>query len=168
MAVIDLNNIVRPKKRNDLSTQLSNVVVNQKPVYTDLHLDLTGSKNVGIGLNVVNSGDILVDYDIEAIKNSLRNIFTTKRGQKILNPDFGSSLDQYLFTPITQANAKAIGNQILRSISLYEPRINIDNVIVTPDIDKNLYYIAIYYNLLEIKKNEIINIIAQLGGQVLI
>jgi hypothetical protein len=168
MAVIDLNNIVRPKKKNNPSTQMTDVVIDQRPVYVDLHLDLTEDKNIGLGLNPVNSGDILIDIDIEAIKNSLRNIFNTKRGQKILNPEFGSSLEQYLFTPITESNAKAIGNQILKYVNEYEPRIRISNVIVNPNIDKNLYYIQIYYNLLEINKNEIINIIAQLGGQVFI
>lgn len=168
MAVIDLNNIVRPKKKNNPTMQVTDVVTEQRPVYVDLHLDITKAQNVGLGLNPVNSSDILVDKDIEAIKNSLRNIFTTKKGQKILNPQFGSSLDQYLFTPITPANAKAIGNQILNEVNLYEPRITISNVIVTPDIDRNLYYIQVYYNLLEINRNEIINIIAQLGGQVLI
>jgi phage baseplate assembly protein W len=168
MAVIDLNNIVRPKKKNDPTMQLTDVVTEQRPIYVDLHLDIIKAQNVGLGLNPVNSSDILVDKDIEAIKNSIRNIFTTKKGQKILNPQFGSSLDQYLFTPITTPNAKAIGNQILNEVNLYEPRITISNVIVTPDIDKNLYYIQVYYNLLEINRNEIINIIAQLGGEVLI
>jgi len=168
MAVIDLNNIVRPKKKNNPTMQVTDVVTEQRPVYVDLHLDLETDKNVGLGLNAVNSGDILVDIDIEAIKNSLRNIFNTKRGQKILNPEFGSSLEQYLFTPITEPNAKAIGNQILKYVNAYEPRINISNVIVSPKIDQNLYYIAIYYNLLEINRNDIINIVAQLGGQVFI
>jgi hypothetical protein len=168
MAVIDLNNIVRPKKKNNPTMQVTDVVTEQRPVYVDLHLDLETDKNVGLGLNAVNSGDILVDIDIEAIKNSLRNIFNTKKGQKILNPEFGSSLEQYLFTPITEPNAKAIGNQILKYVNAYEPRINISNVIVSPKIDQNLYYIAIYYNLLEINRNDIINIVAQLGGQVFI
>lgn len=166
MALIDLNNIVRPKKTKNPSTQISKVVLNPDPVYIDLHLDLTGAKNIGDGLNPVNSGDILVDYDVEAIKNSLRNIFTTKKGQKILNPDFGTALEQFLFTQITNANARAIGNVILRDVTLYEPRIKVSNVIVNPSIDRQIYEIAIYYTLLDINKQNIINMIAKVGGQV--
>jgi phage baseplate assembly protein W len=168
MAVIDLNNLIRPKQGYNPSTQVSDVVTVNNPVYTDLHLDLETSKNIGLGLNAVSTSDINVDNDIEAIKNSIKNIFTTKKGQKILNPDFGYSLEQYLFTPLTQANAKAIGNDILTGITKYEPRINVSNIIVNPVYDQNLYYIAVYYNILEINKQNIINIIAQLGGQVLI
>jgi phage baseplate assembly protein W len=168
MAVIDLNNLIRPKQSYNPSTQVSDVVTVNNPVYTDLHLDLETSKNIGLGIKSVSTSDILVDNDIEAIKNSIRNIFTTKKGQKILNPDFGYSLEQYLFTPLTQANAKAIGNDILTGITKYEPRINVSNIIVNPVYDQNLYYIAVYYNILEINKQNIINIIAQLGGQVLI
>jgi phage baseplate assembly protein W len=168
MAVIDLNNLIRPKQKNNPNTEVSKVVSVSRSTYTDLHLDLEESKNIGLGLKAVSSSDILIDSDIEAIKNSIKNIFTTKKGQKILNPDFGWSLDQYLFTSITVANAKAIGNDILNAFSKYEPRVSVTNVLVNPSYDENLYNIAVYYNILEINKQNIINIIAKLGGQVLI
>jgi phage baseplate assembly protein W len=166
MAVIDLNNLVRPKQRNNPSSIVSNVIQNPDPVYVDLHLDLTGSKNIGLGTDAVQSGDILVDYDVEAIKNSLRNIFTTKKGQKILNPAFGSALEQYLFTQITEANAKAIGNEILNDISKNEPRVEVSNIIVNAKEEQNLYQIAVYYTILDINKQNIVEIIAKLGGQI--
>jgi len=168
MAVIDLNNLVRPKQQYKTSVQVDEIVNNPTPVYTDLHLDLKAALNIGIGDNPTNTSDILVDNDVEAIKNSLRNIFTTKKGQKILNPDFGVSLEQYLFSPLTNANAKAIGTDIMNGVSKYEPRIKINNIIVNPLYDENQYYIAIYYSLLQLNAQNIINIIAQLGGQVLI
>jgi phage baseplate assembly protein W len=165
MAVIDLNNVIRPKKVYNQKTLINNVDVNPYPTYVDLHLDLQASENIGLGLNAVETGDILVDSDIEAIKNSLRNIFTTKKGQKILNPDFGVSLDQYLFNPISIAHGRAMAGEILRGITKYEPRVNVSNINVLPDFDLNLYRIQIYYTLLDINKQNVINIIAQLGGQ---
>jgi phage baseplate assembly protein W len=166
MAVIDLNNLVRPKQRNNPNSLVSSVIVKPDPVYVDLHLDLKGADNIGLGTNAVRSGDILVDYDLDAVKNSLRNIFTTKKGQKILNPTFGSALEQYLFTQITDANAKAIGTEILNDIQKHEPRIKISNILVNPRFEENLYYISIYYSLIDIKKENIIDIIAKLGGQI--
>lgn len=166
MAVIDLNNLVRPKQRNNPSSIVSSVIEKPDPIYTDLHLDLMGANNIGLGTNSVKSGDILVDYNLDAIKNSLRNIFTTKKGQKILNPTFGSALEQYLFTQITDANAKAIGNEILNDVKKHEPRININNIFVNPRVDEGLYYISIYYTILDIKKDNIVQIIAKLGGQI--
>jgi phage baseplate assembly protein W len=110
----------------------------------------------------------MIDYDLSAIKNSIRNLFTTKKGQKILNPDFGCSLDQYLFTPISNANGKAIASEILRAVTKYEPRIQITNIYVVPVFDQSLYKISVYYSLLDINKQNIINIIAILGGQLTI
>lgn len=165
MAVIDLNNIVKPKQANKNSTLLNTVVLDTSTVYTDLHLDIVLSKSIGSGLDPVETNDILVDHDYEAIKNSLRNIFTTKRGQKILNPNFGFSLEQYLFSPITDVNARAIGSAILDGITKYENRISVSNINITANPDENLYYIAIYYTLLNLNRQYIINMIAQMGGQ---
>jgi phage baseplate assembly protein W len=165
MAVIDLNNIIRPKKIYNEKTLINDVNTNFYPTYVDLHLDMESSKNIGLGINASNTGDILVDYDLEAVKNSIRNIFTTKKGQKLLNPDFGVSLDQFLFTQLTVPNAKAIANEILRGVSKYESRIDITNIYVTPDFNLNLYKIQIFYNMKDINKQNIINITAQIGGQ---
>lgn len=168
MAIVDLNNLVRPKQTNNSGTALSNVVNSPLPIYTDLHLDLSLSKNIGLGIDTVPSSDLLVDNDIDAIKNSIKNIFTTKKGEKVLNPEFGCSLDQYLFEPITEVYAQLIGNDILTGIQRFEPRVEITNITVIPVYDQNLYYITCYYTLLQIQKQSTINLIAQLGGEILV
>ena len=168
MAVIDLNNLVRPKQKYNPNTQINVVAPSTKFVYSDLHLDIKTNENIGLGFNTVNSDDIKLDYDLEAIKNSLRNIFTTKKGQKILNPEFGSSLEQYLFSSITESNAKAMGNDILNDVGTHEPRIKILEISVELNPDENSYHISIYYELLEINKQYTVNMIAKLGGQVFI
>ena len=168
MASIDLNNIIRPKQVYSPKTEINKTVNVIKHVYTDLHLDVIQAKSIGLGDNAVNSSDIAVDNDIVAIKNSIKNIFSTRKGQKLLSPDFGSNLEQYLFTPITNVNAQAVGDDILKTINKYEPRIQVTNVLVDPQADKNQYYISVSYTFLEIQKNATLNIIAQLGGQVLI
>ena len=168
MATIDLNSIKKPKQANYSKNSPSVVVQPQVSVYTDLHLDLTPTSSVGLGLNVAKSNDIIVDYDYEAIKNSIRNIFSTKPGQKLLTPDFGSSLEKYLFEPITDSLARVIGNEILNSISTYEPRIDVLNITVTPQPDLNQYSIQVVYSFLNLKTQQVLSIIAQLGGQILI
>jgi phage baseplate assembly protein W len=168
VATIDLNNLVRPKQINNPSTAVSSKVEVVDSVYTDLHLDLILAKSIGTGKTPSNSNDILVDTDIDAIRNSIRNIFSTRKGQKLLTPEFGSSLEQYLFEPITEIYARAIGDDILTAIQKYEPRIEILKVLVVPIPDENQYNISVSYRFLEIKKQSVLNIIAQLGGQVLI
>ena len=168
MATIDLNNLIRPKQTNYLKNSPSVVIQAPASVYTDLRLDLTPSNSVGLGLNVAKSNDIIVDTDYDAIKNSIKNIFTTRPGQKLLTPDFGSSLEKYLFEPITDSLAKIIGNEILGAITTYEPRIDVLNIRVTPQPDLNQYSIQVIYSFLELKTQNTLSIIAQLGGQILI
>jgi phage baseplate assembly protein W len=168
VATIDLNNLIRPKQTNYLKNSPSVVIQAPASVYTDLRLDLTPSNSVGLGLNVAKSNDIIVDTDYDAIKNSIKNIFTTRPGQKLLTPDFGSSLEKYLFEPITDSLAKIIGNEILGAITTYEPRIDVLNIRVTPQPDLNQYSIQVIYSFLELKTQNTLSIIAQLGGQILI
>ena len=168
MATIDLNNLVRPKQQNYTQTKLSDVIESNLPIYTDLQLDLKLNKSVGLGNSTVNSNDIAVDYDINAIKNSIRNIFTTRKGQKILTPNFGSSLEQYLFEPVNEFYGRAIGQEILDSITTFEPRVEVTKVKVEPYPDENAYRISVAYRFLEIKKENILLMFAKQGGEILI
>ena len=147
MATIHLDNLINPRQTNASNTVLSKEPTKYSSTYTDLHLDLAIENNAGNGLNSQQSSDILVDNDVQAIKNSLYNIFSTLPGQKLLTPSFGASLMQYLFEPVDNIRAKIIGNNILKAISTFEPRINVVNIQVTPQPDQYLYYIVMIYQL---------------------
>jgi phage baseplate assembly protein W len=121
-------------------------------IFVDLHLDLTVDKNLSQKNEFKNSNDILVDYDENAIRNSLRNIFSTRKGQIILNPEFGSSLEQFLFESVDDFNANIIGNTILQNISEFEPRIEVINVRIMPKPDENMYKIALFYRYLNFQE----------------
>jgi len=168
VAKIDLNNLIRPKEVNSPFSVPSQRVDKELPVYTDLHLDLKIQENIGIGNFPVVSNDLYVNNDIEAIKNSLRNIFNTRKGQKILNPEFGSSLEQFLFEPINAFYAKAIADTISDNITQFEPRVEVLKIQITPQPDENQYYVILIYRFLEFKKENILNIIAKQGGEILI
>lgn len=110
--------------------------------YSDLELDLIidYTKNSALN-NIREQSDIRTDYDINAIKNSIFNIFTTIPGQKILNPTFGINLLYFVFTGITTSNARSLGDIVLKGINKYEPRVNVDNINITTDIENQTYTI---------------------------
>lgn len=168
MALIDLNNFVKPKQTNYKVQDLTQRINPEENVYTDLHLDLNINQSIGIGVNAVKSFDLLVDTDINAIKNSIRNILTTRKGQKILNPVFGCSLDQYLFLPLNDVYARAIGDEILTVVQTYEPRIEVLKIVVTPNINELQYEIKMFYRFLEIKKESLLEILAKKNGEIII
>lgn len=116
---------------------LEKVISNKSDItYTDLHLDL-----VGVPLGV--ERDILVDNDIDAIRNSLSNLFTTIPGQKLLNPNYGLNLLQFLFEPVTPVTANTIGETILNGITRFEPRVTVDKVKVIGNVERNEYSITL-------------------------
>jgi uncharacterized protein len=93
-------------------------------VYSDLHLDLSTKGNFVPELNNnIDQVDLKVDYDKSAIINSLKNLFNTKPGQRILFPEYGLDLHKYLFEAITETNAQALGEKITRGVRQYEPRV---------------------------------------------
>jgi phage baseplate assembly protein W len=154
MATIYIDNLVKPREVNSPNNYLSKETIPNQYVYTDLHLDLTIDNNVGNGLNPVQSKDITVDYDSNAIRNSLYNIFTTRKGQKILDPNFGGSLDQYLFESVSNVKAKILGDSIVQAVSQYEPRVSVENVQVMPIPDENQYHVIFVYAVLNIGRIE--------------
>jgi phage baseplate assembly protein W len=166
MAKIDLNNLIRPKQTNSLDTKLNEEIIEIESVYSDLHLDLTLSKSIGLGIKNVDSRDILSDIDLIAIKNSIRNIFTTKKGEKILAPEFGCSLEQYLFSPISEVYGRIMGQDILEAFEKYEPRVEVKKIKVIPNPELNQYEITVVYEFLEIKKQASLNILALYGGEI--
>jgi phage baseplate assembly protein W len=165
MAIVNLNNIVKPKQSNKPNIQINTEIKSNVSVYTDLHLDMVIANNIGLGDNSRESKDILVDNDIEAIKNSFRNFFSTKKGEKLLTPQFGCNLERFLFEAITQINAQIIGEEMLK-FEKYEPRITIQNINVVGYPDDNEYRIQMYYSFNEIKKQTILDVILNRSGQI--
>jgi phage baseplate assembly protein W len=108
-------------------------VVTNKYTYADLHLDFANP--------IIK--DITADYDETAIKNSIYSLFNTLPGQNLLNPLYGLNLAQYLFEPITQTNGNRIGKAILNGLTLYEPRVNVQNINIQMNIDEQTYYIEL-------------------------
>ena len=121
--------------------------------YKDLHLDMS-SVNVKTGPTgqTIKGKDIQVDYDLDAIFNSLRNIFKTRPGERFLVPTFGSNLERYLFEPITEYTASKIGNEIVRAIETWESRVTLKVVNVEALPDDHQYNVTISLVINDIKR----------------
>jgi phage baseplate assembly protein W len=113
--------------------------------YRDIHLDL--SENTKPSSNTLFSKttqtDLHADVDEGAIVNSLKNLFNTVPGQKILNPEFGVNLTQWLFEPVTEYTAQEIGEAIQYGINRFEPRVQLTHVSVISDPERNQYIIKL-------------------------
>ena len=166
MATVRLDNLIKPRKFNSPSVNLITEQDQNTSTYTDLSLDLELAQSVGVGLNPTISKDIVVSNDIQAIRNSLYNIFSTKKGQKLLSPEFGTSLEQYLFEAVSPVMGQIIGESILSSLSRYEPRIEVLNITVNPIPDENLYKVKLTFRFIDINKTSSIDILMEKSGQI--
>ena len=117
-------------------------------LFKDLFLDLTPEVyyNKQLNKNVILK-DVQGSYDLDAIKNSIINIFLTSPGQKILNPEFGLDLRRYLFEPVNTSTAYKIKYDIEVLLPGQEPRIQLENVTVDAITDAQEYYIAMQINI---------------------
>lgn len=122
--------------------------VNKNYLYADLHLDLSKNYTLNNELYIIPQiNDIELDYDINAIKNSLHNLFTTTPGDKILNPEFGMDLRRYIFEPVSVQNAKGIRDEIYIQVGTHEPRVKVTSVNINVLEDANEYNITIYFDV---------------------
>ncbi len=88
--------------------------------------------------------------NVKAIYNSLHNIFTWNPGERILDPEFGSKLKTYLYEGITDFNVEQIIAEIRSSISKFEPRVSVQNIINATninDIENNTIQIDIIFTV---------------------
>lgn len=68
--------------------------------------------------------------DFELVKQDLFNHFHIRKGEKLMNPDFGTIIWNIIYEPFTEEVKTAIVDDI-KKIAAYDPRINVDDVTVT-------------------------------------
>jgi phage baseplate assembly protein W len=67
--------------------------------------------------------------DLELIKRDLLNHFAIRKGEKLMNSEFGSIIWNILFEPLT-ADVKALIVEDIQRVVTYDPRVRVDNILV--------------------------------------
>ena len=81
----------------------------------------------------------------ELIRQSVATILDTEPGERVMQPTFGCGLRRYLMQPNSVTTRTAMSEDIGSSLQLWEPRITVTNVAVTPGEDPSLVWIEISY-----------------------
>ena len=87
----------------------------------------------------------------------MKNIFTWIPGERILNPEFGSRLKQYLYQGIIPETSEQIVAEIRHCISEWEPRVNLVDVVdvsTTDDHEDNTIHLEIRYTIPELSDEQ--------------
>jgi phage baseplate assembly protein W len=88
--------------------------------------------------------------DFDLVKQDLINHFNIRKGEKLMQPNFGTIIWGTLFEPLTDAVRQSIINDV-ESIINYDPRISLSNISIT---DKD-YGIQIELDLLYRPNNQL-------------
>lgn len=99
------------------------------------------------------------------IRESIRLILMTEPGERLMREDFGCSLRSYLFEPNTAATRQRISNEITRGLTLWEPRISVDEVAVDTDpTDLARVTVTISFRLIATQELGLLGLSLQLEG----
>lgn len=86
-------------------------------------------------------------YD-EDIRQAIRIIMFTNRGERVMRPDFGAGLKEFVFEPVTTSTLAAVQKRVQDALTLWEPRIDVLAVQVTTEPpERNTLLIHVIYRV---------------------
>lgn len=93
------------------------------------------------------SRDLGIVKNENAIKQALKNIILTRRGERLFNPDSGSDVYASLFEPLDPFTTDVIKSEIINTISNYEKRIQVLTLELIPNFVENSLQVNLEYRI---------------------
>ncbi|RZN41689.1 MAG: baseplate protein [Methanophagales archaeon ANME-1-THS] len=84
-------------------------------------------------VNVDTKGKIAMAQYEQDIKEAIWIILSTAKGERVMRPDFGSGIYDFVFAPISTATMGMIEASVREALTLWEPRIELLTVNVSAD-----------------------------------
>ena len=103
-------------------------------------------QDMNFGFSLQSNGDLYVDTDAQALKNSLRNILLTMPGTRRMNSGFALGLQKYIDEFLDQTTYDDLKSLIYTNIMKYENRAVIDDIIVQQGNEIKTLYIQINFH----------------------
>jgi phage baseplate assembly protein W len=117
-------------------------ITEKKEYYSDFLINFDENPITGNLARVTNE---------ESVKQSIRNLILTNRSERLFQPLAGSRINSLLFENFDSSLVSSIETEIRETISLYEPRANIERVNITESqIDNNSLEITILFSIINI------------------
>ena len=84
----------------------------------------------------------------EDIRQAIRIIIFTNRGERVMRPDFGAGLNEFIFANVSTTTMGLIETRVRESLITWEPRIDVQQVTVTADrSERNKLLIDLNYRV---------------------
>ncbi|OQP60578.1 hypothetical protein A3860_32710 [Niastella vici] len=79
------------------------------------------------------TGTVDMVSDEEDIRQSLNILLSTSLGERVMQPDYGCNLNDYVFESLNSTTIGYIKERVANSILYYEPRIVVEQLDVTSE-----------------------------------
>ena len=122
-------------------------------------LDL--QKNIAIGVSLPFNGPAVFNSTYttkDQIKSNLINLLLTAKGERVMNPLFGSIIQSTVFESLTSDINDTLQTIIKDEINAYFNFVNIQSIDVLPNEDFNTLNITLTYQVSNFGINDTINI----------
>ena len=93
-------------------------------------------------------GDLTVRNDAESVKQSIKNLILTDKGERFFQPGIGCKIRSLLFENFTPQTKIVAKQTIEETINEYEPRAMLQNVDISSDPDNNAMLVSVLVNLI--------------------
>lgn len=81
------------------------------------------------------------------LDGAIRCILETRVGERVMRPDFGSRISDFVFEPVTARTLGLIEEAARSAITRWEPRITLEQVTAQPGEDEGLVLLDIGYRI---------------------
>lgn len=105
-------------------------------IYLDFYMDLVRHPI---------TNDVAVKTDEDAVRESIKNLLLTDRGERLFQPNLGSDIRATLFESNTPATLTILKQRVLETIANHEPRCTVIDVQLNSDFDDNTVNIKITF-----------------------
>lgn len=93
------------------------------------------------------SGDVSVVTNDNDIKQSIRNLVMTNTWDRRFNSKLGTYLYRALFEPANGMTYQIVKKTVFDTLTDYEPRITVVDVLITPYEDNNAIVVDVIYTI---------------------
>ena len=107
------------------------------------------------------TNDVNIVEDVIAVKRALRNLVQTNFYERPFQPELGCGIRELLFEPFTPMTKVFIERKIEEVIVNYEPRVNLQNVAVDDDQDRNRLVVDIYFYVVGVPGPQVVQTFLQ-------
>ena len=105
--------------------------------------------------------DLSLRTDVDAVKQSIKNLVLTDKGERLFQPGIGCDVRRSLFENFSAQTVAVAKQAIVETITNYEPRCNLIRVAASSDEDNNALFITVIFSVINSGAVEELNLVLE-------